>query len=61
MKDIELFNNDVTSQSLHGTIARLVKLDVMPGSGTCEVHIWALKQLALEIKVCWEVIKELKQ
>lgn len=44
-----LMNNDVVSQNIRETTVRLAKMDVQPGDGTGEVHLWALKTLADEL------------
>ena len=47
MRDI--YNDDVTSQSLDGTIKEISEWDVKPGSGTVEIHAYALKRIANEL------------
>ena len=52
-----LTNNDAVPQNLGDTVRRLANLDVKQGNGACEVHLWALQQLAAELLFCWKEIK----
>ena len=53
-------NNDVISQNLGDTIRRLQSIDVKPGSGTIEIHKWAMMIIATELMYCWNKIKQLE-
>ena len=54
-------NNDVISQNIGDTIRRLADMNVNPGAGTIEIHLWALQTIAQELLYYWDVIKDHKE
>jgi hypothetical protein len=57
---MDMFTN-YDAQQVVGSNKKLVDVitelkDVNPGSGECTIHLWALKQLLIELASCKKVV-----